>query len=263
VSPEGRACRSIRTGDLLEGKYHLCYIFQDERGHCWGHASSVDLVHWRLHPPALAPNPGDVDKGIFSGNAFVSKKGEAVLLYHGVDAGNCIATSTEDDLDNWTKLPSNPIVPSPKKGDPEFGKYASWDPHGWLEGDTYYAIFGGNPATLFKSDDMVKWTFIDKFLTNDMPGIDPDEDISCPDFFQIGDKRCCCASAISAAAGIISAASRTRSLRRVPRADELARRAPASRRRVCWTARGGGSCGRGCWISLGRMRSATPAGAGR
>lgn len=190
VSPEGYCMPFDPNGAIYwKGQYHLCYIFQDERGHCWGHASSSDLVHWRFHPPALAPNPGDVDQGIFSGNAFVNKKGEAVLLYHGVNAGNCIATCSEDDLNNWMKLKSNPIIPSPKEGDPEFGKYRSWDPHGWLEGETYYAIFGGNPATLFKSDDMVKWTYQHNFLSADLPGIDADEDISCPDFFPIGDKH--------------------------------------------------------------------------
>jgi len=190
VTPEGACMPFDPNGALFwKGKYHLCYLFQDERGHCWGHASSADLVHWRFHPAALAPNPGDPDRGIFSGNAFVSKAGEAVLLYHGVGAGNCIATSSEDELDNWTKLPSNPLVPIPKEGDLGFGKYQSWDPHGWLEGDTYYAVFGGNPATLFKSGDLVHWEFLSRFLSGDMPDVDKDEDISCPDFFKLGDKH--------------------------------------------------------------------------
>jgi sucrose-6-phosphate hydrolase SacC (GH32 family) len=190
VTPEGVCMPFDPNGAIFwKGKYHLCYIFQDERGHCWGHASSKDLVHWRHHPPALTPNPGDPDRGIFSGNAFVNKQGEAVILYHGVNAGNCIAVSSENDLDHWTKLPSNPIVPSPKKGDPDFGKYSSWDPHGWLEGDTYYAVFGGNPATLFKSEDMIRWSFIGPLLSEDMPDVNKDEDISCPDLFKLGDKH--------------------------------------------------------------------------
>ena len=190
VTPEGSCYPFDPNGALFwRGKYHLCYIFQDERGHCWGHASSTDLVHWRFHPPALVPGPGDPDRGIFSGNAFVGKEGQAVMLYHGVGVGNCIATCTEDDLVNWTKLPMNPIVPSPKEGDPDFGKYRSWDPHGWLEEDTYYAVFGGNPATLFKADELASWTFVGPLLPHDMPGVDADEDISCPDLFPLGDKH--------------------------------------------------------------------------
>ena len=190
VTPEGSCYPFDPNGALFwRGAYHLCYIFQDERGHCWGHASSTDLVHWRFHPPALVPAPDDPDRGIFSGNAFVGKEGQAVMLYHGVGVGNCIATCTEDDLVSWTKLATNPIVPNPKEGDPEFGAYRSWDPHGWLEGDSYYAVFGGNPATLFKADDLAHWAFVRPLLAHDMPGVDGDEDISCPDLFALGDKH--------------------------------------------------------------------------
>lgn len=190
VAPEGACMPFDPNGALFwRGRYHLCYLFQDERGHCWGHVSSTDLVHWRFHEPALAPAPGDPDRGIFSGNAFIDKQGEAVLFYHGVGAGNCLATCSEDDLDHWTKSPSNPVVPIPRKGDPDFGKYRSWDPHGWLEGDTYYAVFGGNPPTLFKSEDGTTWRFVGPLLSHDLPGVDPDEDVSCPDFFTLGDKR--------------------------------------------------------------------------
>ena len=189
VSPEGRCMPFDGNGAIFwKGKYHLCYIFQDHRGHCWGHASSRDLLHWRWHGPALFPAPGDVDRGIFSGNCFVNKRGEATILYHGVGAGNCIATSGEPDLENWTKLPSNPIIPIPKKDSPEAKLYSSWDPHGWLEDDTYYAIFGGSRPALFKADELDDWEYAGPFMTRDMPGVDDFEDISCPDFFKLGDK---------------------------------------------------------------------------
>ena len=189
VTPEGRCMPFDGNGAIFwNGKYHLCYIFQDDRGHCWGHASSKDLLHWRWHSPALFPAPGDVDRGIFSGNCFVNKKGEAAILYHGVGAGNCIATSGGPDLENWTKLATNPIIPIPKRGSPEEKLYRSWDPHGWLEGDTYYAIFGGAKATLFKADKLDNWKYVGPFLTKNMPGVDDFEDISCPDFFKLGDR---------------------------------------------------------------------------
>jgi len=190
VTPEGRCMPFDPNGAIFwNGRYHLCYIFQDHRGHCWGHASSKDLLHWRWHTPALFPAPGDPDRGIFSGNCFVNKKGEATMLYHGVGAGNCIATSGEPSLDHWTKLPSNPIIPIPKRGSPEEKLYRSWDPHGWLEGDTYYAIFGGNPPTLFKADRLDNWKFVGKFMAKEVPGVDSFEDVSCPDFFKLGDKH--------------------------------------------------------------------------
>lgn len=193
VVPEGLARPFDPNGCIyLKGKYHLFYIFQDSGlphgGHCWGHVSSIDLVHWTHHPTALAPCPEDPDKGIFSGNAYVNKNGEATILYHGVGAGNCIATSSEDDLINWFKLPSNPIIPSPKEGEPEFGKYASWDPHGWLEGDTYYAIFGGKRPAIFKAKELDKWEYVGDLLAHSVPGVDINEDVSCPDLFKLGDK---------------------------------------------------------------------------
>ena len=193
VMPEGIAEPFDPNGAIYwNGRYHLFYIFQPKSADIydsyWGHVSSTDLIHWRYHPTALAPNPGGPDKGIFSGNAFINKDGQATILYHGVKAGNCIATSSDADLDSWQKLPSNPIVHSPKKGDPDYGKYSSWDPHGWLDGDTYYAIFGGKKATLFTSTNLKDWDFIGDFLDHDMPDVEPFEDLSCPDFFKLGDK---------------------------------------------------------------------------
>lgn len=175
------------------GTYHLFYIFpaifQDHLVDCWGHRSSKDLLHWRWHTVALFPGDDDVEDGIYSGNCFVNKKGEATMLYHGVDAGNCIATCAEPELDNWTKLPSNPIVPIPEEGSPEAQFYSSWDPHGWVENDTYYAIFGGANPALFKADTLDDWEYVGPFMTREMPDVDDEhEDVSCPDFFQLGNK---------------------------------------------------------------------------
>lgn len=190
VTPEGYCMPFDPNGAIFwQGQYHLGYIFQDERGHCWGHASSADLLHWRQHPPMLVPNPGDVDRGIFSGNAFVDRAGRAVALYHGVGAGNCIATSTDADLATWHKLPSNPIVPIPKPGEPGHGVYESWDPHGWFENDTYYAVFGGHKPTIFRGKELDQWEYVGPVLDHDLPGVDADEDISCPDLFRLGDKH--------------------------------------------------------------------------
>jgi len=171
------------------GRYHLGYIYQDDGIHYWGHASSRDLLHWRHHPPCLFPTPDSPEEGIFSGNCFINKQGEATMLYHGCGVGNCIATSAEQDLDHWKKLPANPIIPSPKEGDPDFEKYASWDPHGWLEGDTYYAIFGGKRPAIFRAKELDRWEYVGDLLAHAAPGVDINEDVSCPDLFKLGDKH--------------------------------------------------------------------------
>ncbi len=186
VIPEGFCMPFDPNGAIFwNGLYHLCYIYQDAGRHYWGHVSSKDLLHWRHHPPALFPSAGDPDRGIFSGNCFINKEGEATMLYHGVGAGNCIATCGERNLENWKKLPSNPIIPNPPPGAP----YASWDPHGWLEGDTYYAIFGGKRPAIFKADRLDKWTYVGDLLAHAVEGVSINEDVSCPDFFQLGGKR--------------------------------------------------------------------------
>lgn len=191
VIPEDYAGPFDPNGAIYwRGRYHLFYIYQESRVHCFGHVSSVDLVHWRQHPTPLFPTADSPDRGMFSGNCLINKHGEATMLFHGVGAGNCIATSSDDNLDRWTKLPSNPIIPNPKGKEP----YASWDPHGWLEGDTYYGLFGGQPrsgrpASVFKARELNAWRYVGPFLHHEMPDVAQNEDISCPDFFQLGGKR--------------------------------------------------------------------------
>ncbi|MCX6908689.1 MAG: GH32 C-terminal domain-containing protein [Verrucomicrobia bacterium] len=191
VIPEDYAGPFDPNGAIFwRGRYHLFYIYQENRVHCFGHVSSVDLIHWRQHPTPLYPTEGSADRGMFSGNCFINKRGEATMLFHGVGAGNCIATSSDDNLDRWTKLPSNPIIPNPKGKEP----YASWDPHGWVEGDTYYALFGGNPGSgkppsTFKATELDGWKYVGPFLHHEMPDVAANEDISCPDFFKLGNKR--------------------------------------------------------------------------
>jgi len=194
VVPEGVCMPADPNGAIhWNGRYHLGYIYQDEAGqHCWGHASSLDLLHWRHHRPWLTPTDDSPEAGIFSGNCFVNKAGEATSLYHGYRSGNAIATSSDALLDSWQKLPSNPLVPiaDAEKG-PELTEerpFNSWDPHGWLEGDTYYAIFGGKRPAIFKAKSLDDWTYVGDLFAHPMPGVDINEDVSCPDFFRMGEK---------------------------------------------------------------------------
>jgi len=184
VVPEGRCMPFDPNGAIFwKGRYHLFYIFQDSRGHNWGHVSSTDLFHWRHHPTGLVA-------GMFSGNCFVNKDGRPTMCYHQVGQGNAMAVALDDELNEWKKLDSNPITPTTEAGDPHHGKYRSWDPYGWLEGDTYYAIFGGNRPAIAKSDDLAgPWKYVGDLLANTVEGVSINEDVSCADLFKIGDKR--------------------------------------------------------------------------
>ncbi len=184
VVPEGRAMPFDPNGAIFwKGRYHLFYIFQDHRGHNWGHVSSTDLLHWRHHPTGLV-------SGMFSGNCFVNKEGRPTICYHQVGQGNAMAVAVDDELNQWEKLPSNPITPQTEPGDPHHDKYRSWDPYGWLEDDTYYAIFGGERPAIAKSDRLDgKWEYVGDLLAHGVDGVSLNEDVSCADFFKLGDQR--------------------------------------------------------------------------
>jgi len=184
VIPEGTGMPFDPNGAIYwKGRYHLFYIFQDQRGHNWGHVSSTDLFHWRHHPTGLV-------SGMFSGNCFLNKDGRPTMCYHQVGQGNAMAVALDDDLNEWKKLESNPITPQTKPGDPHHDRYRSWDPYGWLEGDTYYAIFGGERPGLAKSPALEgEWTYVGDLLAHTVPGVAINEDVSCADFFRLGNRH--------------------------------------------------------------------------
>ncbi len=184
VTLEGRCSPFDPNGAIFwKGRYHMFYIFQDHRGHNWGHASSIDLVHWRHHPTGLVT-------GMFSGNCFINKDGVPTMCYHQVKQGNAMAVATDDNLDTWKKLASNPITPKTSEGDAHHGKYRSWDPYGWLEGNTYYAIFGGKRPGIVKCDSLEgPWKYVGDLLAHSIGEVDINEDISCADLFKIGNKH--------------------------------------------------------------------------
>lgn len=172
-----------------KGRYHLHYIYTHRDGFSFAHVSSEDLIHWKWHPTTLTPPK--TGHGMFSGTGFFTKDGKPAIIYHGEGSGrNQIAIAEDDQLEKWSK----PIVLEPKlRPDQDGSKIANWDPDAWIDGDFYYALSGGSPGsgkppTLFKSADLHNWDYLGLFLTNDMPGVRGDEDISCPNFFKIGGK---------------------------------------------------------------------------
>lgn len=184
VIPEGVGMPFDPNGAIFwRGRYHLFYIFQDSRGHNWGHVSSTDLFHWRHHPTGL------VD-GMFSGNCFLDAQGRPTMCYHQVGQGNALAVALDDELNEWQKLATNPITPRTAEGDPHHGLYESWDPFGWREDGSYYAIFGGRrPAVVKAPAPGGPWTYAGDLMANAVEGVAPDEDVSCADFFELGGQR--------------------------------------------------------------------------
>ena len=214
VIPEGIAHPYDPNGAIYwNGRYHLFYIFQTVkplpfyRGDAWAHISSHDLLHWRFHPTALRPDEESPERAIYSGNAFLDKQGIPTFMYHGLGAGNSIAQTTDlEMLNNWQKFEENPVIPHPEfvlDNDgaeyrvildeyPDYGRHDVWDPHVWLEGDTYYAISGdndiwpGKKAALFKSQNLKEWKLVGDFFHHGDERVQGRLD--CPDFFKLGDK---------------------------------------------------------------------------
>jgi len=202
-----------------KGRYHLHYIYEADGGPAFAHVSSTDMVHWKWHPTTLTPKTAG--HGMFSGTGFMTKDGKPAIIYHGQGSGrNQIAVAEDDQLEKWSKPWK--LEPRIQPGQ-DASKIANWDPDAWLDGDTYYALSGGTPGsgkppTLFKSTDLKNWDYLGLFLARDMPDVQTSEDVSCPNFFKIGDpankswatNTCCSASVTILAAATTSVISRTR-----------------------------------------------------
>jgi sucrose-6-phosphate hydrolase SacC (GH32 family) len=182
-----------RPGDpnaafALDGTYHLHYILGHEwkgkRSFCFVHVTSPDLLHWTWQPTKLQPS--FTGHGMFSGTGFLTKEGRPAAIYHGQASGrNQIAIARDRELSAWEK----PYPVEVKNADgSETGIKRHWDPDCFLIGDTYYAISGGHEQPLFKSADLKNWTYVGPFLSHQPDDMVLGEDVSCPNFFPLGDK---------------------------------------------------------------------------
>ena len=186
-----------------KGVYHLFYqhnpwdaVWGDMH---WGHATSLDLVHWTDRPIALPPTPGTFDEGgCFSGCAVVNDDGLPTFIYTGVlehdkeknyrPQSQGIAVS-HDGLETFVKHPDNPLIPLPPS---DFETKDFRDPCVWKDGDWWYNVIGsgeiggGGKALLYRSHDLVEWEYLNPILTGD-----PEESgriWECPSFFKLDGK---------------------------------------------------------------------------
>lgn len=171
----------------LEGAYHLHYIlrhlWKGEQSYSFVHVSSPDMLHWTWRPTKLQPS--FTGHGMFSGTGFITKEGKAATIYHGQDSGqNYIAIAKDKELSAWKK----PYAVSPKTAEGHDLDMHFWDPDCFLINDTYYAISGGRNQPLMKSKDLITWVYVGDFLKHELPDTVIGEDISCPNFFPIGNK---------------------------------------------------------------------------
>ncbi|HQW29035.1 MAG: glycoside hydrolase family 32 protein [Verrucomicrobiales bacterium] len=175
----------------LDGTYHLHYILahdwivdgKTKKSFSFVHVTSPDMLHWTWQPTKLQPS--FTGHGMFSGTGFLTKEGIPAIIYHGAGSGrNQIVIAKDRQLSAWEK----PYPVEARNADGTEAKIHSWDPDCFLIGDIYYAISGGQTQPLLKSKDMKNWTLVGDFLRHDMPDVAIGEDISCANFFKLGDK---------------------------------------------------------------------------
>ncbi|WP_251870158.1 glycoside hydrolase family 32 protein [Enterococcus italicus] len=182
----------------FRGEYHLFYQYYPYDSQWgpmhWGHAKSVDLLHWDHLPVALAPDQWYDKEGCFSGSA-IEKDGKLYLMYTGhriekelVFQTQCIAVS-EDGI-NFVKLESNPVIDDRLlKG--EGIPHDFRDPKVIKHGETFFAIIATKTIdnrgeiVMFQSENLIDWQFYSVLLE----GLDGQGIMwECPDLFHLDGK---------------------------------------------------------------------------
>ncbi len=171
----------------LDGVYHLHYIlahpWQGQESFAFVHVTSPDMLHWTWHPTRLQPN--FTGHGMFSGTGFVTHDDQPAIIYHGQGSGrNQIVVANDRRLTGWQA----PYPVDVYNRDGSMADISHWDPDCFVIDGTYYAISGGENPPLLRSHDLRTWTYVGPFLAHDLPDVAYGEDISCPNFFPIGNK---------------------------------------------------------------------------
>ena len=168
---------------FANGKYHLFYQHNPYGwgwGNMhWGHAVSVDLLHWEELPESVYPAKfGD---WAFSGSAVVDPLnttgfGEKtngietiIAAFTSTGRGECLLTSRDNGL-SWTELPENPVVKHQGR-DPKLLWHAPTKK--WVMA-LYDEFEGKQWITFHTSTDMRKWEFASRI----------EGYYECPDLFE-------------------------------------------------------------------------------
>ncbi len=182
-----------------EGKYHVFFNHHKHptiRKACRGHATSEDLVHWKLEKMAFEPTENGADRnGCWTGS-FLKIGNIFYTFYTGcVSRENPLIQTqnmaTSHDLIHWEKHPKPLNVTKPTHVDAG----ECWrDPLVWQENDTFLMLLGSENeadntpmSLLYTSKNLTDWEFDSVFSK--------DEDtrlgyrMECPDFFALKDKH--------------------------------------------------------------------------
>lgn len=206
AAPEG-AWNDLNGLTFRNGRYHIGYLQKIPNGpnerpfSSWQHLSSRDLLHWKYHRASLR-EPFEETRGDYFNSGGVMEGVEVPTIIANMPRwGTCIYQCHDDNLDNWVPLAENPVIPIDNVRDRSNAGYPEcviFDPCGWKEDDTYYALIGnknyrpgyeGDSTSLFKSKDLKKWDYVGPFYKSDRKWTEEIEDCAVPDFFPFGDRH--------------------------------------------------------------------------
>ena len=148
----------------LDGEFHLFHQYNNHEVVHWGHAVSVDLVHWKHLPPAISP---DALGQIYSGTAVVDTLNTAglgtgqgpVLValftyadHHDGTQSQGLAYSNDRGR-TWDKHPGNPVIPNPGRKDFRDPKVF------WHEPTDHWTMVlaAGDHVRFYRSPDLIAW----------------------------------------------------------------------------------------------------------
>lgn len=176
--PESNWMNDPNAPLYYNGWYHLFYQYNPFYAYwgliSWGHAVSVDLIHWLYLDLAMVPDEWYDCRGVWTGSATFLTDGSPVVIYTGstnesVQVQNVAypADLTDFLLRNWTKYAGNPVL------EPPTGILSTdfRDPTtAWLGMDGLWRLGIGSKvdqkgiAMIYQSSDFLNWTQQDHYL---------------------------------------------------------------------------------------------------
>lgn len=191
-----------------DGLYHLYYQhnpFGNDWGNLsWGHATSVDLLHWSEHPIAIERTLGDAGcsiEDIYSGSVVVDHddtcglgrdgRSPLVALYtsaytalHPEQAGiqaQSLAFSNDGGY-TWTKYAGNPVV---DRGSSDFRDPKVFRYHDHTSGNSWWVMVAVEAVerrvVMYRSENLSDWSEVSSFGPRD----DIEGAWECPDLFEL------------------------------------------------------------------------------
>lgn len=167
---------------FFEGEYHQFYQFTGR----WGHAVSLDLIHWEHLPLALVSDElGDIWSGCCvvdindTSGLFGGKAGLVAVFTHYKDGlqSQSIAYSSDNGR-SWTKFAGNPVIPNPGVRDFRDPKVFWYEPSGkWL-----MVVSVDKRVHFYSSTNLLEWAFESEFGEGQGSHAAVWE---CPDLFQL------------------------------------------------------------------------------